>query len=119
VAGEDKKPARFVPWALLSPGGLWLALFFLLPLWALIKMSFSTSETRFSEPELTWSGSNFSQAFSDYGAQFGRSFLYAGLATLFAIIIGYPLAYFIAAYGGKWSSGNIKYVLDQESKDLK
>jgi len=24
-----------------------------------------------------------------------------------------------AAYGGKWSSGNIKYVLDQESKDLK
>ena len=82
MAGEDRKPARLVPWALLSPGGLWLALFFLVPVLALVKIALST--------------------LSDYGAQFGRSFVYAGLATVLAFAIGYPLAYCVAAYGGRW-----------------
>jgi spermidine/putrescine transport system permease protein len=102
MAGEDRKPARFAPWALLSPGGLWLALFFLLPIVALVRMALSEKPNRFADPELTWSFSSFSQAFEDYGGQFGRSFLYAGLATVLAFAIGYPLAYVIAAYGGRW-----------------
>lgn len=101
MAGEDRKPARFVPWALLSPGGLWLSLFFLVPVLALVKIALSTP-VRFQEPEFNWDFGNFGTALSDYGGQFGRSFLYAGLATLFAFVIGYPLAYCIAAYGGKW-----------------
>lgn len=101
MAGEDRKPARFVPWALLSPGGLWLALFFLVPVLALVKIALSTP-VRFQEPEFNWDFGNFGTALSDYGGQFGRSFLYAGLATLLAFVIGYPLAYCIAAYGGKW-----------------
>ncbi len=101
MAGEDRKPARFVPWALLSPGGLWLSLFFLVPVLALVKIALSTP-VRFQEPEFNWDFGNFGTALSDYGGQFGRSFLYAGLATLFAFVVGYPLAYCIAAYGGKW-----------------
>jgi spermidine/putrescine transport system permease protein len=101
MAGEDRKPARLVPWALLSPGGLWLALFFLVPVLALVKIALSTP-VRFQDPEFSWDFGNFGTALSDYGAQFGRSFVYAGLATVLAFAIGYPLAYCVAAYGGRW-----------------
>ena len=47
-------------------------------------------------------GSNFGTALTDYSEQFVRSFLYAGLATILALLIGYPLAYFIARKGGRW-----------------
>ena len=102
MAGEDRKPGRFVPWALLSPGGLWLMLFFLVPTVALARIALSSKPSRFEDPKFSWEFSNFSKALSDYGPQFGRSFLYAGIATLLAFVIGYPLAYCIAAYGGRW-----------------
>lgn len=102
MAGEDRKRAKFVPWALLTPGGLFFALFFLAPVWALVRIALSTKPSRFEDPVFSWDFSNFSTAFSDYGEQFFRSFVYAGAATLLAFAIGYPLAYFIAAHGGKW-----------------
>jgi spermidine/putrescine transport system permease protein len=101
VAGEDRKPGRFVPWALLTPGGLWVALFFLVPVLMLARSALST-QPRFQQPEFDWNVESFSTAFTDYGSQFSRSFLFAGLATVLAFAIGYPLAYTIAAYGGRW-----------------
>ena len=102
MAGEDRKPGRFVPWALLSPGGLWLVLFFLVPVVTLAKAALSSRPSRFADPTFNWDFSNFGTALSDYGGQFGRSFFFAGVATVLAFAIGYPLAYCIAAYGGKW-----------------
>ena len=97
-----RRRGRWVPWGLLSPGTIWLILFFVVPVWTLLKMSLSSSQTRFSNPEFTWHWKNFGNALTDYAEQFGRSFLYAGLATIFALLIGYPLAYFIARKGGRW-----------------
>lgn len=102
MAGEDRKHGRVVPWALLSPGGLWLVLFFLVPVFFLGRVALSSRPNRFADPVFNWDTSNFSKAFADYGSQFGRSFLYAGIATVLAFAIGYPLAYCIAAYGGRW-----------------
>jgi len=101
VAGEDRKPGRFVPWALLTPGGLWVALFFLVPVLMLGRSALST-QARFQPLVFDWNFESFSSAFTDYGSQFSRSFLFAGLATVLAFAIGYPLAYTIAAYGGRW-----------------
>jgi spermidine/putrescine transport system permease protein len=53
----------------------------------------------------------FPEAISDYGAQLGRSFLYAGLATLISLAIGFPLAYFIAFRGGKWKNALLLLVI--------
>jgi spermidine/putrescine transport system permease protein len=39
---------------------------------------------------------------SEYWPQFMRSFLYAGTATILALVIAYPLAYFIALKAGRW-----------------
>ena len=107
VAAQDsddstRRRARFVPYGMLSPGTLWLILFFLVPVLMLARMALSSSETRFSNPEFTWEWSNFATALSDYSEQFIRSFLYAGAATVLALLIGYPLAYFIATKGGRW-----------------
>src|SRR5690606_10224636 len=43
-------------------------------------------------------------ALSQYQPEFIRSFLYAGTATVLAIVIGYPLAYWIATQGGRYKN---------------
>ena len=52
----------------------------------------------------TWAWENYSDAFTLYRAHFIRSLEYAGLATIFAFLISYPLAYWIAFRGGRWKN---------------
>ena len=89
-----------LPYLLLLPGLGWLLLFFALPLvyMALESLKTGTIDTGF---QLTWEFSNYTNALKDYNEQFIRSFEYAGLATLIALLIGYPLAYVIAFRGGQ------------------
>jgi spermidine/putrescine transport system permease protein len=98
--------ARFAPYGLLSPGVLWLILFFLVPVLTLARASLSDRPNRFlpSELEFSWNFSNFGDALSEYSEQFIRSFVYAGIATAICIAIGYPLAYVIAFRGGRYKN---------------
>jgi spermidine/putrescine transport system permease protein len=95
---------RFAPYGLLSPGIIWLLLFFLVPVVMLVRASLSTKPSRFAEPEFAWDFSNYTSALSEYSPEFIRSFVYAGIATVLAILIGYPLAYWIATCGGRWKN---------------
>ena len=89
-------PARLrrvgLPYLLLLPGLGWLLAFFLIPMVIMAIESLKTGaiETGFT---FTWEFANYTDALSNYGEQFLRSFEYAGLATFFALLIGYPLAY--------------------------
>jgi spermidine/putrescine transport system permease protein len=97
------KRGRLAPYGLLAPGVLWLVLFFCFPLVSLFRMSLSSKTSRFDfEPDFTWEWSNYSDAISEFGEQFRRSFVYAGAATLLCVLIGYPLAYVIAFRGGRY-----------------
>src|SRR6202008_2321908 len=49
----------------------------------------------------SWEFSNYTNAISDFNEQLLRSFEYAGIATVLALLIGYPLAYVIAFRGGR------------------
>jgi spermidine/putrescine transport system permease protein len=51
--------------------------------------------------EQTFRFANYIDAFVENKEQFGRSFLYATIATILALAIAYPLAYAIAFKGGK------------------
>ena len=106
VAESDssgRRRGRLAPYGLLSPGIIWLVLFFLLPLWTLFRMSLSAKERRFDfSPTFSWKWSNYADIFSKYGGHFLRSFEYAGIATVLCILVGYPLAYVIAFRGGRW-----------------
>src|SRR5689334_4270844 len=52
----------------------------------------------------SWAWSNFSDALSTYETQFVRSLEYAALATAIALVVSYPLAYWIAFRGGRWKN---------------
>jgi spermidine/putrescine transport system permease protein len=88
------------PYLLLAPGLAWLAVFFLIPLVFLGYQSLQSGI--FPNFEFTWEFSNFTEAFSDYRTQLGRSFLYAGIATTAALLLAYPLVYWIAFRAGPW-----------------
>lgn len=101
---KNKRRRRFAPTALITPGMIWLLLFFFLPLVSLLQKSLSSKPSRFAEPEFSWEWSNYGQAFTKYGEQFQRSFVYAGIATVVALILAFPLAYVIAFRGGRWKN---------------
>jgi spermidine/putrescine transport system permease protein len=100
-----------VPYLLLLPGLAWLAVFFAVPILTLFGTSLQTPAPsgEIGAFEQTFRFANYVDAVQEYAPQLGRSFLYAGAATLFALLIGYPLAYMIAFKSGRWR--NILLVL--------
>ena len=102
-AGGLEARKSLAPYGLLKPGMIWLCLFFLAPLWSMVVMSLSSKAGRFDFfPDFTWNFENYRIALTKFRPQFIRSFSYAGIATLLTVVIGYPLAYFIAFRGGKY-----------------
>src|SRR3954452_25547336 len=91
---------RLLPWLFLGPGLLWLLVFFAYPLLNKAGVSLMTGAPEHGYT-MTWAFHNYWDAISTYKAQFGRSILYAGVATLLCLIIGFPLAYFIAFKAGR------------------
>jgi spermidine/putrescine transport system permease protein len=91
------------PYLLLLPGIVWLALFFLAPLGFLGYQSLQTGnfETGYT---FDWAFSNYTDAISEYHEQFVRSFVYAGIATILALLVSYPLVYWIAFRAGRWKN---------------
>jgi spermidine/putrescine transport system permease protein len=97
--------SRLAPYGLLSPGVIWLALFFLVPVAFLFRTSLSEKASRFDlDPDFTWHWSNYTDALSGFEEQFIRGFGYAAAATVLALLIGYPLAYVIAFRGGRFKN---------------
>ncbi len=99
-----------LPYLLLIPGLGWLAVFFAIPMayMAFESLKTGTLDTGFV---FSWQFSNYTNALSDFSEQFIRSFEYAGLATLFALLIGYPLAYVIAFRAGRWRNALLLAVI--------
>jgi spermidine/putrescine transport system permease protein len=95
---------RLTPYLLLGPGLAWLILFFLAPLGFLGHQSLETQNPLDLTYTFKWAWHNYSDALTQYHTQLIRSFEYAGLATLFALGISYPLAYWIAFRGGRWKN---------------
>jgi spermidine/putrescine transport system permease protein len=92
-----------IPYLLLAPGLAWLAFFFLVPMYYLGYTSLQEGDL-FSGYTFAWAWGNYSDAFSLYRGHFIRSLEYAGVATIIAFLISYPLAYWIAFRGGRWKN---------------
>jgi spermidine/putrescine transport system permease protein len=86
---------RLWPYILLLPGLAWLIAFFLVPLFTQTYVSLQTGNLE-EGFEFNWAWSTYSDALSNYSDQFLRSFGYAAVATVLALIISFPLAYYIA-----------------------
>lgn len=82
---------------LLLPGTVYLALTYVAPLVSLVLTSLMAPSPTFDIGQYVYAFQlqNYAQALTQYGEILGRSFLYALAATLLALVLGYPIAYFI------------------------
>jgi spermidine/putrescine transport system permease protein len=92
---------RAAPYLLLAPGLAWLALFFVVPMYYLLNTSLQTGSIDVGYT-FTWAWHNYHDALTLYQDQFVRSIVYGAIATLFALVIAYPLAYWIALRSGRY-----------------
>ena len=99
---------NYTPYLLLLPGMAWLVVFFVVPMLALFSQSLQTGSVD-TGYVLTWHFQTYVDALSQFWPHFVRSLLFAGTATLFALLLAYPLAYFMAQKSGRWK--NILLVL--------
>jgi spermidine/putrescine transport system permease protein len=94
---------RLTPYLLALPSWMWLAIFLVVPMVAMASVSLQTGNA-IDGFAMTFSVSNYSDALGRYSTQLLRSLLYGGLATVAMLLIGYPVAYWIAFKGGNRKS---------------
>jgi spermidine/putrescine transport system permease protein len=92
-----------VPYLFLVPGGLWLTLFFVIPL--IVTVSVALQEGSLGAGyRLTFNFGIFPEAVTRWNEQLLRSLLYGFIVTVLTMLIGYPMAYTIAFRGGRYKS---------------
>ena len=89
-----------VPYLFLTPGGLWLLAFFVVPMVVMASVSLQEGSLG-TGYVLTWNFGIYPEAISRFGTQFIRSFEYGLIVTVLTLAIGYPMAYTIAFRGGR------------------
>lgn len=96
AAAAGRKPPRLTGWLLLGPLLLWLSAFVVAPTAILFVYSFCGRDALGRVVfDFTWT--NYARiADPVYLGIFGRSLWYAGLTTLVCLLLGYPMAYYIA-----------------------
>ena len=116
-ARELRRPAlgarlgrALAPYLLILPGGGWLLLFFLLPMATLAITSLESGDF-LSGFEFTWNFGNYPRGFSLYSEQYVHAIEFGGAATIVALLVAYPAAYWIAFYAGPRKSAYLLAVL--------
>jgi spermidine/putrescine transport system permease protein len=98
--------------ALAAPGIIWLILLFVLPFYAIAAVAFGSRDQIFALPipawnPLEWQFDTFTSTASEFltsggvQAQFIRTIFYVVVSVSICFVVGYPVAYYIARYGGR------------------
>ncbi len=99
-----KRHRWIAPVALLTPGILWLLVFYLYPAVQMFQTSLwsGSLEKGF---EFSFSNyTNYTEGLAEYAPIYLRSIMYAGAATVLTALFAYPLAYTIAFKGGRFKN---------------
>jgi len=91
---------RLAPYLLVLPGGLWLILFFAVPMVAMLSLSLQQGDV-VNGYTLTWHFQTYVEAIQDYKVQLVRSLIYGLVSTVIMIVLAFPIAYWIAFRGGR------------------
>jgi spermidine/putrescine transport system permease protein len=101
---------RLVPYLVGLPGGLWLAIFFVVPILVMLSLSLQSGNVE-EGFRFTWQWSNYTDAWDFYHVQFVRSIVYGLIVTVLCLALAYPMAYWIAFYGGRHKSTYLFLIL--------
>ena len=117
-----KRPAReesgvwFPRWywpSFAAPSTIWLAVFFVLPLYVVISVAFGTSDPIFGAPlpvyePWYWSTDAMTHVLGRFvgAAPFWRpalfrTLIYVAFASIICVVVGFLVAYYVARHGGK------------------
>jgi ABC-type spermidine/putrescine transport system permease subunit I len=99
-------------WPLLAlPGTLWIVVFFAVPFYAIAAIAFGGTDPIFGSPTPEWNPwywdtttfvNTLNQVFTgSLRDVFVRTGVYVLLSLVLCVVIGYPVAYYIARYGGR------------------
>lgn len=99
-----RRPGKVAaPYALLSPGALWLLLLFIVPMVAMASVALQEGSA-IEGYRLTWRFANFSEATGENLTFLVRSLQNGAIVTAVGLLLAYPIAYWIAFYGGRFKS---------------
>lgn len=106
LASSSRQRSKIAPYLMVLPALAYLAVFFVVPFWSLIRTSLSSMSGSVFLPTLSfsWNIANYGHAFTQYQDQIIRSFTYALIATVACIALAYPLAYVIAFKAGRYKN---------------
>ena len=109
--GEGRLSEQRFATALLSPGALWLVLLFAIPLGITLALSFGTTDD-LGNSIYGWHPENYEQAFDPLFVPVLLRSVGFALATVgLCLAIGYPVAYYIARFGGRYKHALIALVV--------
>jgi spermidine/putrescine transport system permease protein len=98
------------PYLAILPGWLWLAIFFVLPIFVMLSLSTQSGDL-INGFRQTFDFGNYSNMLSLYHVQLIRSIWYGAVATLACVLLAYPMAYWIAFHGGRSKTSYLFLVL--------
>jgi len=109
---RDSQPLTLLWAGLAGPGMVWMALFFVVPFYAVAAVAFGSVDPilQTAAPEWNpryWDFTSFNDVLDrvlggDLGTVFIRTGLYVVAATMLCIAVGYPVAYFVSRHAGRW-----------------
>jgi spermidine/putrescine transport system permease protein len=102
---------RLVPYYLLTPGGVFLILFFLVPLGLMLYTSLESGGLLSGGFRFSWAFDNYANALGQYRVQFVRALAYSIIVTMAALLLAYPMTYWIAFYAGRWKTSLLLLIL--------
>jgi spermidine/putrescine transport system permease protein len=89
---------------MLTPAGVWLVLLFAVPLGIVLAVSLGTTDPIY-QAIYGWHPGNFADVFDPlFAPVLLRSVGYALATVALCLLIGYPIAYYIARFGGRWKT---------------
>jgi spermidine/putrescine transport system permease protein len=117
--GGNRTGAHYPRWywpSFATPASLWLLLLFVLPFYAILSVAFGTVDPIFGSAQPLWNPVHWNamamrfvlnQSFlrgGIYEPALLRTLLYVVAALVLCLVIGYPVAYFIARHAGRWKT---------------
>ncbi len=99
-----------IPYLFLVPGGLWLTLFFVVPLITTASVALQEGSLG-TGYRLTFNFGIFAEAIQSWDTQLVRSLQFGLIVTLLTMLIGYPMAYTIAFRGGRYKNVLLLFVI--------
>ena len=106
----SSRGGRLTPYLIGLPGGLWLGIFFVIPIVVMLSLSLQSGNVE-EGFKFTWQWSNYADAWDFYHVQFVRSIVYGLIVTVLCLALAYPMAYWIAFYGGSHKSTYLFLIL--------